>query len=45
MGYSVICERHNLKQFCTTMLEARSVQALHKREGCLEAEIKKPRRG
>jgi hypothetical protein len=44
MGYRVVCERHNLKQFCTTMTEAKSVQVQHRREGCLEAEIKKPRR-
>jgi hypothetical protein len=42
MGYRVVCERHNLKQFCNTMMEAKSVQTQHKREGCLEAEIKKP---
>ena len=42
MGYRVVCERHNLKQVCNTMMEAKSVQTLHKREGCLEAEIKKP---
>ncbi len=42
MGYRVVCERHNLKQFCSTMLEAKSVQRQHAREGCLESEIKKP---
>ena len=42
MGYRVICERHNLKQFCNTMMEAKAVQIQHKREGCLESEIKKP---
>jgi len=43
VGYRVICERHNMKQFCSTMAEAKSVQVQHRREGCLEAEIKKPR--
>ncbi|AIF83562.1 hypothetical protein NTE_01499 [Candidatus Nitrososphaera evergladensis SR1] len=42
MGYRVICERHNLKQFCNTIMEAKAVQSQHKREGCLESEIKKP---
>ena len=42
LGYRVVCERHNMKQFCNTMMEAKSVQNQHKREGCLEAEIKKP---
>jgi flagellar basal body rod protein FlgG len=45
MGYRVICERHSLKQFCSTMSEAKAVQTQHRRQGgCLEAEIKKPRR-
>jgi hypothetical protein len=45
MGYRVICERHSLKQFCNTMSEAKAVQVQHRRQGgCLEAEIKKPRR-
>lgn len=44
MGYTVICERHELKQYCTTMAEAKSIQVQHRREGCLESEIKKPRR-
>jgi hypothetical protein len=45
MGYRVICERHSLEQFCITMSEAKAVQIQHRRqEGCLEAEIKKPRR-
>jgi hypothetical protein len=45
MGYRVICERHSLEQFCSTMSEAKAVQIQHRRkEGCLEAEIKKPRR-
>ena len=42
VGYRVVCERHNLKQFCQTMMEAKAVQNQHKREGCLESEIKKP---
>ncbi len=45
MGYRVICERHSLKQFCSTMSEAKAIQIQHRRQGgCLEAEIKKPRR-
>jgi len=44
MGYRVICERHSLKQFCSTMGEAKAIQMQHRREDrCLEAEIKKPR--
>ena len=42
MGYRVMCDRHGLKQFCSTMAEAKSMQIQHRREGCLEAEIKKP---
>jgi hypothetical protein len=42
MGYRVVCVRHDLRQFCSTMAEAKSVQVQHRREGCLEAEIKKP---
>lgn len=45
MGYKVICERHSLKEFCATMSEAKALQIQHRRQGgCLEAEIKKPRR-
>lgn len=42
MGYRVVCERHNLKQFYNTLMEAKTAQNQHKREGCLESEIKKP---
>lgn len=42
MGYRVVCQRHNLKQFCSTMGEAKSVQVQHQRDGCLEAEVRKP---
>jgi hypothetical protein len=42
MGYRLVCERHKVKEYYNTMLEAKAAQIQHKRSGCLESEIKKP---
>lgn len=42
MGYRLICERHGLKEFYNTLMEAKAAQIKHQREKCLESEIKKP---
>lgn len=42
MGYRLVCERHNVKQYYNTIAEAKAARIQHQREGCLEAEIKKP---
>ena len=42
MGYRLVCERHSVREYYGTIAEAKAAKIQHQREGCLEAEIKKP---
>jgi hypothetical protein len=43
MGYRLVCERHELREYYNTIAEAKAARVQHQREErCLEAEIKKP---
>ena len=42
VGYRLVCEQHNLKEYYNTIAEAKAAKIQHQRQGCLEAEIRKP---